>query len=125
MLNNTVIEKLIVKWRMLFRIKECHKIAFLSSLRYAVIDAQSHAEVLHTNFIVEHNILFFTGGNLAPLYDQMFPDSKTAKDLPGSRTVTTSILKKAMAPLLHSALVDHIAENRVSIADDGSNNCGL
>ena len=103
-------------------VKECHKIAFPSSSTSTVIDAQIHVEVLHTNFIVQHNILFLTVDHLASLYKQMFLDSKS---FPYSQTKTTSVPNKAIALLLHSALVDQMAENPFSIVNDGSSNCGL
>ena len=39
------------------------------------------AEVMHTNFMVQHNISFLTGEHLSPLYAHMFPDSKIAKNI--------------------------------------------
>ena len=38
-------------------------------------------EVLHTNFIAQHNISLATAEHLSPLYAKMFPDSKIAKKL--------------------------------------------
>ena len=63
--------------------------------------------------------------HLARLYEQVFPDSKIAKNFCCSQTKATNILNKAMAPLLHSALVHHMAENPFSIVNDCSNDCGL
>ena len=34
------------------------------------------AEVLHTNFMVHHNLSFLTAKHLSLLYSKMFPDSK-------------------------------------------------
>ena len=67
--------------KMVNSVKECRKLAFPSYSNTTVNDAQIHAEVLHTNFIVQHNVLFLTADHLAPLYKQMFPDSKIAKNL--------------------------------------------
>ena len=38
------------------------------------------AEVLHTNFMVQHNLSFFTAKHLFLLYSKMFPDSKIARN---------------------------------------------
>ena len=43
-------------------------------------EKQIRAEVLHTNFIVQHNISFLTTDHMAPLYRAMFPDSNIAKN---------------------------------------------
>ena len=64
------------------------------------------AEVMHTNFMVQHNISFLTAEYLSPLYAQMLPDSKIAKKFKCSRTKTTSILNYAMMPALNSSLLD-------------------
>ena len=105
-------------------VKECRKLVFPSSSSIIVNDAQIHAEILHFNLIVQHNISFWTADHLVLLYKQMFPDSEIAKNFRCRRTKTTSILNKAMATLLHSALVAHIAENPFSIVNDGSHDCG-
>ena len=47
------------------------------------------AEVLHTNFIVQHNISFLTADRLAPLYRVKFPGSNIAKNIRCRRTKTT------------------------------------
>ena len=44
-------------------------------------EKQIRAEVLHTNFIVQHNISFLTADHIQPLYRAMFPDSNIAKNL--------------------------------------------
>ena len=43
-------------------------------------EKQIRAEVLHTNFIVQHNISFLTADHMTPLYRAMFPDSAIAKN---------------------------------------------
>ena len=47
------------------------------------------AEVLHTNFIVQHNISFLTADHVAPLHRVMFPGSNIAKNIRCRRTKTT------------------------------------
>ena len=69
------------------------------------------AEVLHTNFIVQHNISFLTADDLAPLYSKMFPDSQIAKNFRCSKTKTTCILNEAMCPQLKNLLIGYMKEN--------------
>ena len=105
-------------------IKETRKIDFQTASS-SISDAQIRAEVLHTNFIVQHNISFLTADHLAPLYCKMFPDSKIVKSFKCSHTKTTSILNEAIYPTLRSNLVSYMTENPFSIVNDGSNDSGL
>ena len=105
-------------------IKENRKITFQPASS-SISDAQIRAEVLHTNFIVQHNLSFLTADHLAPLYAKMFPDSSTAKSFKCSRTKTTSILNEAIYPTLHSNLIKYMAENPYAMVNDGSSDTGL
>ena len=78
------------------------------------------AEVLHTNFIVQHNISFLTADHLAPLYRAMFPDSNIAKNFRYRRTKTTFILNNALYPKIKSDLVEYMSENPYVLVNDGS-----
>ena len=60
------------------------------------------AKILHTEFIVQHNISINTAEHLNKLYSKMFPDSKIVKNFHCSRTKTTCILNNALAPELTS-----------------------
>ena len=83
------------------------------------------AEVMHTNFIVQHNISFLTADHLAPLYAKMFPDSKIARNFKCSRTKTTCILNEAMRPALKTELVNHMIEHPFGLINDGSSDSGV
>ena len=48
-------------------------------------------EVLHTNFMVQHNLSFLTAEHLSPLYSKMFPDSKIARNFKCSRNKARAI----------------------------------
>ena len=58
------------------------------------------ADVLHTNFMVHHNLSSLTAEHLSLLYSKMFPDSKIARNFKYSRTKTTVILNDTMHPSL-------------------------
>ena len=89
-------------------------------------ERQIRAEVLHTNFIVQHNISFLTADHMAPLYNRaMFPDSNIAKNFRCKRTKTTCILNKALYPRIKTNLVEYMSENPYALVNDGSSGCGL
>ncbi|KAJ8036899.1 Zinc finger MYM-type protein 6 [Holothuria leucospilota] len=78
-----------------------------------------NAEVLCTNFIVEHNISIAVTEHTGPLFRKMFPDSAIAKEYSCSRTKTSQVitcLAKNDADLLTSKL----KTQPFSIATDGS-----
>ena len=88
-------------------------------------EKQIRAEVLHTNFIVQHNISFLTADHMAPLYRAMFPDSNIAKNFRCKRTKTTCILNKALYPRIKTNLFEYMSENPYALVNDGSSDCGL
>ena len=92
-----------------------------SNIKESVI----RAEVIHTNFIVQHNLSFLTADHLSPLYQKMFPDSKIAKEFSCCRTKTTCILNQAIAPLLKEDLVAYMQNNIFGFLNDGSSDTGL
>ena len=67
--------------------------SFLPSNTSGLPEKTIRAEVLHTNFIVQHNLSFLTADHLSPLYAKMFPDSQIAQHFKCCRTKTTSILR--------------------------------
>ena len=87
-------------------------------------DKQIRAEVLHTSFIVQHNISFLTADNLAPLYRVMFPDSNIAKSFRCRLAKTTCILNNALYPKIKSDLVEYMSENPYALVNDGPSDCG-
>ena len=104
----------------------------LSSLKAFETEADTNlagqtirAEVMHTNFMVQHNISFLTAEHLSPLYAQMFPDSKTAKNFKCSRTKTASILNYAMMSALKCSLLDTMKEQPYALVNDGTSDTGL
>jgi hypothetical protein len=83
------------------------------------------AEILHTNFIVQHNMSFLTADHMTHLYPKMFPDSKIAKQFACSRTKTSCILNNAMMPNLHDYIVSYMKEQPYSLVNDGSSDSGV
>ncbi len=51
------------------------------------------AEVMFTNFIVEHNLPIAVSDHAGPLFRKMFPDSDIAKKYGSARTKTTAIIQ--------------------------------
>ena len=49
-------------------------------------EATTKAEVLHTNFIVQHNVPFLSSNHMTRLYPKMLPDSQIAKSFACGRT---------------------------------------
>ena len=84
-----------------------------------------HAEVKHTSFFVQHNIPFAVADHLALLYQELFPDSKIAKNFKFSRTKTTCIFNQAMRPLQRNELTEYMKEEPFSLLNDGSSDIGL
>jgi hypothetical protein len=99
--------------------------SFVSSTTSNLLEKTIKAEVLHTNFIVQHNILFHTADHLSPLYAKMFPDSQIAKQFKCCRTKTTSILNEAIRPQLKAQLVSHMKENPFTFCHDGSSDTSI
>ena len=78
------------------------------------------AEVMVTNFLVQHNLPLATADHLGPLFKTIFPDSKIAKLYACGRTKTGAIINKAMGPHCHAYLVEHCTTHPFSLGIDGS-----
>ena len=83
------------------------------------------SEVKHTNFFIQHNIPFAVADHLSLMYQELFPDSKIAKNFKCSRTKTTCIMNQAMRPLLRNELTEYMKEEPFSLLNDGSSDTGL
>ena len=83
------------------------------------------AEILHTEFIVQHNISINTAEHLNKLYSKMFPDSKIVKKSHCSRTKTTCILNNALSPELKGYLCDFMKNEPYSLVNEGSNDSSV
>lgn len=55
----------------------------------------------------------------------MFPNSKIAKNFKCRCTEITSIFNEAIYPSLRSNLVNYMAQNLLSVINDGSNESGI
>ncbi|XP_068677860.1 uncharacterized protein [Montipora foliosa] len=82
--------------------------------------AVTRAEVLTTNFLIQHNLPLATSDHLGPLFRAIFPDSEIAKQYGCARTKTMAIINKALGPHCHSYVVQHCQKHPFSIGIDGS-----
>jgi hypothetical protein len=83
------------------------------------------AEVMITNFLVQHNLPIATADHLGPLFTEIFPDSTIASSYSCGRTKTSAILNEALAPECHKYVVEHSKTHPYSVGTDGSNDTGI
>jgi hypothetical protein len=83
------------------------------------------AEVMVTNFLVQHNLPLSTADHLGPLFKEIFPDSKIALSYASGRTKTSAVLNVAMGPHCHKYVVEHCKTHPFSLGIDGSNDTGV
>ena len=84
-----------------------------------------NAEVMVTNFLVQHNIPLLTADHLSSLFKTAFPDSKIAQKYSSRRTKTTAMINKSFAPHCIEYIAEHCKHNAYSVGTDGSNDTGL
>ena len=84
-----------------------------------------NAEVMVTNFLVQHNISLATSDYLTYLFKEVFPDSKIAKRYAASRTKTMAIINESFAPHCRNYIVEHCKVHPYSLGTDGSNDSGI
>ena len=78
------------------------------------------AEVKVATMLVHHNIPLALGDELTPLFQDIFSDSKIAKNYSSRRTKTACIINGAVAPFFRQNLVEHRKKNPFSITIYGS-----
>ena len=83
------------------------------------------SEVKHTNFFIQHNIPFAVADHLSLMYQELFPDSKIAKNFKCSRTKTACIMNQVMRQLLPNELTESMKGGPFSLLNDGSSDTGL
>ncbi len=83
-------------------------------------DAVTRAEVIATNFLIQHNLSISTSDHLGPMFRAMFPDREIAKHYACGRTKTSAIINKALGPHCHEYVVNHIKKHPFSLGIDGS-----
>ena len=84
-----------------------------------------NAEVMVTNFLVQHNITLLTVDHLTLLFKGAFPGSKIAKKYASRLTKTTAIINKSFAPHCLDYIVEHCKSHPYSVATDSSNDTGI
>ena len=83
-------------------------------------DSVIKAEVLFTQFLIEHNIPIAAADHAAPLFRQMFHDSDVAKKYGSGRTKTTAIIID-MSRQNSRYIANFLCHTAFAIAMDGSN----
>ena len=73
--------------------------------------------------MVQHNIPFAVADHLALLYQELFPDSKIAKNFKCSLTKTTCIVNRLRG--LRNELTEYMKEKPFSLVNDGSSDTEL
>ena len=73
----------------------------------------SRAEVMVTNFFIQHNLPNATGEHLGPLFKAIVLDSQIAKSC--SRTTAPAIINKAMGPNCHEYLTEHCKDHHLAL----------
>jgi hypothetical protein len=89
---------------------------FSSSSDLSVVNA----EVLFTEFLIEHSIPFTVADHAGALFRRMFPDSQIARKYGCGRTKTACIIE-ALVKEDSENIADVIKSSPFSIATDGSN----
>ena len=77
-------------------------------------------EVKVAKTLVHHNIPLALANELTPFFQDIFSDSKIAKNYSSRRTKRACIITGAVAPFFQQNLVEHIKKNPFSIAIGGS-----
>ena len=83
------------------------------------------AEVMVTNFLVQHNLPIATADHLVLLFKEVFPDSKIAASYASGRTKSSAIINNAIGPQCHTYLVQHCKNHPFSLGIDGGSDTGL
>ena len=83
-----------------------------------------NAEVMVTNFLVQHNLPLATADHFGPLFKSIFTDSKITSSYACAKTKTFTILNEAFAPHCLDYIVQHCKTHPYSVGHDGSNDTG-
>ena len=83
------------------------------------------AEVMVSNFIVQHNLQLATSDHLGPLFKIIFPDIKIASSNGSARTKITAIVNEAFGTHCHDFIVQHCQNYPYGCGTHGSNDTGI
>ena len=84
-------------------------------------DQAIEVEVRWDTFVVKHNISFLASDHATKLFIKIFPDSAIAKKFSCSRTKTTAIVKKALAPHFTQRVIESMSSGPFSLMMDECN----
>jgi len=82
-----------------------------------------NAEVLFTDFLVEHSLPFASANHAGPLFKKMFPDSDIAKKY-GCGSTKTACIIDSLAKADADSIASELQSKPYSVATDGSNDYG-
>ena len=85
----------------------------------------ARAEAVLCNMLVEHNLPFLLMDHLPGVIVHAFPDCKIAKEVKCARTKSTAVVKHAIAPAVHKAMIaDVLVSPAFSLMMDESTDRG-
>ena len=67
----------------------------------------TRAEVMVSNFVVQHSLPMATAGQLEPLFKSIFPDTKIASSYSSAGTKTNAIVNGGLGTHCHDFIVQH------------------
>ena len=88
-------------------------------------DQVINAELLATDFLVEHNLPMAVADSLGPLFKKAFPDSKIAKQYHCGATKTSCIKNDALVPYFLQKTVESMKTKPFTLSTDASNDTAL
>ena len=100
-------------------------LSFLNNQDLSFQNKVTRAEVMVSNFIVQHNLPLATADHLGRLFKIIFPDIKIASSYSSARTKTTAIVNEAFGTHCHDFIVQHCQNYPYGCGTDGSNDTGI
>ena len=85
----------------------------------------TRAEVIVSNFVVQHNLPMATADHLELVFKTIFPDSKIASSYSSAITKTTTIVNEDFVTHCHSFIVQHCQNYQYNCGTDGSRDTGI
>ena len=94
--------------------------SFFTSNSESLSDKVTRAEMLFSQFLVEHNVPIAVTDHVGPLFKMMFPDSEIAKKYGSARTKTSAIIKD-LADSNATEIAQSLESTAFGLATDGTN----
>ena len=84
-----------------------------------------NAEVMVSNFIVQHNLSISVADHLDQLFKNIFPDSQIASSYACPKIKTFCIINKAFQLYYHKQIIDYCKNHPFTVRHDGSNDTAV